>query len=196
MKKRNIVILVIVIIIIVIGTTYAFYTANVTTENDSNTTIITKAYANATMTNGTNIDSNEALPGYKAVKDITITGSCQNNASECESIEVSIVVDAVIDEAFKSDVTWYLIKSDEVISCNDNEDTIEGEKLYSETECEGINEEVLSRSLISGNKTGKKKIDITVGKETNETYYLYVEYKNNGDQNDQQGKEFNRKTKF
>ncbi len=190
----------------VVGATFAYFTASVTTTNEgeNKTTVKTKALASATMTNGSEIDSETieggVLPGFKAVKSITIKGSCGDGTGTCENIETTLSVDAKIDSAFNGDVSWYLIKKDsDEISCQKPvvggtaTDPVAG--TYMTTECSNIPGSLVpdgtgAYESMFGSTTAKKTVDITVTGTTNDTYYLYVDYANNEDQNTQQGKEF------
>ena len=88
-KKKITIGLIIMVLTFIIGTTsYAYFTANVRTENEENktTTVRTDALANATMEMGDKITAEGVLPGYKVVKTVRVYGSGPQNAKPIDAV--------------------------------------------------------------------------------------------------------------
>lgn len=194
MEKKNTILLTVIaiatLLVAVVGATFAYFTATVTTENSENntTTVKTYALAAAKMNMGSLVSSDGAYPGFKTVKSVTVTGSCPEGQTSCENVNAVITVTPTIASEFGSDVTWSLYKSnDTAISCTSSLVT-NGGKYYDNATCTGTDG---LTPVITGS-TAAKTTNVTVSKDTNDTYYLVVEYANNetADQNTQQGKSF------
>ena len=85
-NKRSMVLLTVIavatLLVAVVGASFAFFTASVNTVNPENatTTVKAKTLASATMDMGSVISLTNKLPGYQAVKTLTITGGGGNDA--------------------------------------------------------------------------------------------------------------------
>lgn len=67
---------VVLFILVIIGTSYAYFTANVETENDDNSGINdTTANISAKFENGSLLNITDLVPGDKVSKDVTITNT-------------------------------------------------------------------------------------------------------------------------
>lgn len=207
-------------LIAVVGATYAYFTSQVVTNNkDKNATEVkTTALASATMDMGSKVTAKDVYPGAKAVKPVNIKGSCGNNATTCDPLAAVISVDDTIDESvFGTDVEWTLYKSDSAFTCRNvvtnstGEATTEGTtttvtnqyqmvstckvgNVTDETSDEDFNAlpnvdfDTLTKVLSS--KDAVNTADISVTGTTDDNYYLVVSYKDNGNQDAQQGKDF------
>lgn len=200
MEKKNTILLTVIaiatLLVAVVGATFAYFTATVTTDKDeagNNTaTVTTQALASAVMEMGSKVEATGVYPGFKAVKSVTVTGSCPNSEKSCKAVDATIKVTPTIDPAFGSDVTWTLYKSTTPIKCTGNNSIVNGEngevQHSANYDCpipEGA-EEVIAKTNAAGSK------DVSVDNNTNDTYYLVVEYANNAEaaQNAAQGKSF------
>lgn len=214
MEKKNTVLLTVIavatLLVVVVGATFAYFTAQVTTTNpDAKTTTgKTAAIAGATMTLGDYVGEENMYPGLTVVKPITVSGTCSEGAT-CDPVKANIKITASIDNKFGTDVEWTLYKSpDAPVYCkNDITKDDQLNKFYMTSVCKGVPTDDTNwgltdtidftatdwtnKVLKSGNKTGITTQEISVAGDTDsETYYLVINYKNNGNQNTQQGKEF------
>lgn len=79
MEKKNVIFLSVIavatLLTAVIGTTFAYFTASITTSNadNSKTEVKTKVIASAVMDMGSKVTATDALPGFKTVKPVTVT---------------------------------------------------------------------------------------------------------------------------
>ena len=180
MEKKNVIFLSVIavatLLTAVIGTTFAYFTANITTSNaaNSNTTVKTKVIAGAVMDMGSKIEATGVYPGYKTVKPITVTGS---GVADSQPANATITVTPSLG-AFASDVTWKLYKSSTAITCTSSPVTT-GTQYYDNATCvipEGA-EVVIDKGAATA-----KSYDVSVAYNTKDSYYLVVEYANNNDQ--------------
>lgn len=124
MEKKNTILLTVIaiatLLVAVVGATFAYFTAQVTTNNDdqNNVDVTTAALATATMDLGPQVTANDIYPGAKVVKPIHVTGGCREGATTCTPINTDITVTPNINsDVFKTDITWKLYKSDQPITC-------------------------------------------------------------------------------
>ena len=195
MEKKNTILLTVIaiatLLVAVVGATFAYFTATVTTENEGNntTTVKTYALAQAKMDMGSLVEGNGVYPGYKAVKEVTVTGSCPEGQTACEDVNAVITVTPNIPTEFGTDVTWKLYKSATEITCTNSPQTTGGQ-YYDNSSCT-IPE--AAEIVIDNGSTAAKTLDVVVESTTNDNYYLVVEYANSDNyeaQNTQQGKSF------
>lgn len=180
MEKKNVIFLSVIavatLLTAVIGTTFAYFTASITTSNadNSNTTVKTKVIAGAVMDMGSKVAVTDALPGYKTVKPITVTGS--GHAGD-EPANATITVTPSLG-AFATDVTWKLYKSSSAITCASSPVTT-GTQYYDNATCtipEG------AEVVIDNGAATAKSLNVVVSYDTRDSYYLVVEYANKNDQ--------------
>lgn len=135
MEKKNTILLTVIaiatLLVAVVGATFAYFTAQVTTNNDdkNNVDVTTAALATATMDLGPQVTAEDIYPGAKVVKPIHVTGGCREGATTCTPINTDITItpdftNAMVDgknvfvgESGASDITWKLYKSDQPITC-------------------------------------------------------------------------------
>lgn len=183
MEKKNVIFLSVIavatLLTAVIGTTFAYFTANITTSNaaNSNTTVKTKVIAGAVMDMGSKIEATGVYPGYKTVKPITITGS---GVADSQPANATITIKPSLG-VFASDVTWKLYKSSTPVTCTSNPVTT-GTQYYDNASCDVSK---AGEPVLSGDST-TKTLDVVVSYNTKDSYYLVVEYANNGNQTDTQ----------
>ena len=180
MEKKNVIFLSVIavatLLTAVIGTTFAYFTANITTSNaaNSNTTVKTKVIAGAVMDMGSKIEATGVYPGYNTVKPITVTGS---GVADSQPANATITVTPSLG-AFASDVTWKLYKSSTAITCTSSPVTT-GTQYYDNATCtipEG------AEVVIDNGAATAKSYNVSVAYNTKDSYYLVVEYANNGNQ--------------
>ena len=188
MEKKNVIFLSVIavatLLTAVIGTTFAYFTASITTSNadNSKTEVKTKVIASAVMDMGSKVTATDALPGFKTVKPVTVTGS--GHAGD-EPANATITVTPALGD-FATDVTWKLYKSATAITCKSNPVTT-GTQYYDNATCTiPENAEV----VIDAGGAAAKSLNVSVNYNTSDSYYLVVEYANNENQNTQSGKSF------
>ena len=187
MEKNNVIFLSVIavatLLTAVIGTTFAYFTATVSSTGEAATTVSTKTVATATMAFGDDISATNVLPGYKTVKPMTVTGS---GAADAQGANATITVTPNIPSDFGSDVTWVLYKSATPITCESSPVTT-GAQYYDNASCTGID----SATKVIEGSTSPVSTNIVVEHSTADNYYLVVSYANNGDQTvAQSGKSF------
>ena len=180
MEKKNVIFLSVIavatLLTAVIGTTFAYFTASVTTDNsgNSNTTVKTKTIAGAVMDMGSKIEATGVYPGYKTVKPVTVVGS---GADDAQAANATITITPNLG-AFASDVTWKLYKSSTAITCTSSPVTT-GAQYYDDANCTiPTGAEV----VIDNGAAAVKTLDVVVEHDTKDSYYLVVEYANKADQ--------------
>lgn len=189
MEKKNVIFLSVIavatLLTAVIGTTFAYFTASITTSNadNSKTEVKTKVIASAVMDMGSKVTATDALPGFKTVKPVTVTGS--GHAGD-EPANATITVTPALGD-FATDVTWKLYKSATAITCTSSPVTT-GTQYYDNATCTiPENAEV----VIDAGGAAAKSLNVSVAYNTKDSYYLVVEYANNGNQTGTQaGKSF------
>ena len=180
MEKKNVIFLSVIavatLLTAVIGTTFAYFTANITTTNaaNSNTTVKTKVIAGAVMDMGSKVAVTDALPGYKTVKPITVTGS---GDADSQPANATITVTPSLG-AFASDVTWKLYKSSTAITCTSSPVTT-GTQYYDNATCKNLEG---AEVVIDNGAAAAKSLNVVVNYDTRDSYYLVVEYANKNDQ--------------
>lgn len=145
MEKKNTILLTVIaiatLLVAVVGATFAYFTAQVTTENnDQNSTNVKAAtLASATMDFGKSVTANDVYPGAMVVKSVNVTGTCGGNGNTtCTPIEanISVTPNANVATYFTtketdnngqtSDITWSLYRSDKPIVCRNPKQTSTG----------------------------------------------------------------------
>lgn len=202
MEKKNTILLTVIaiatLLVAVVGATFAYFTATVSVDEetaDKNITdVTTQTMVSAKMAFGNKVDATNVLPGYKAVRTINITGAGEQGDIPVNAV---ITVKPTIADAFivdgKSDVTWKLFKSDVEITCTSNQQTTTG--AYSDAAtCKAGEADISTLTPVlqgtAENANQEATLPISVEYNTDDNYYLVVEYANNGDQNAQQGQNF------
>lgn len=210
MEKKNTILLTVIaiatLLVAVVGATFAYFTAQVTTTNDANSTVTAKTYAltEVQMDYGNEVKSDGMYPGTTLSKEITIKASCPEGNTTCEPVNTTITVTTTDeDDVFGDDIKWTLYKMNantDSITCNPTNHT-EGGTYYTTTECTGLSD---GTSVGTGTGAGVKTIDVKAygvaqgtNAKTDDKYYLVVEYINHADeegnttdQNNQQGHSF------
>lgn len=210
MEKKNTILLTVIavatLLVAVIGATFAYFTASVSTQNDTNntTTVKTKTLASAVMDLGSEISSSENVyPGFKTYRTVTVTGS---GTADAEPINTNIVLTPSVTD-FGSHIKWTLYKvatdsvTENTLTCEESNivrGTVTDEDVsgtiysyYDAMTCDTTNAgTAVQNGTFSG--TTPVNIPVSVTSTTKDTYYLLVEYENdpNGEQDAEQGKTF------
>ncbi len=222
MEKKNTILLTVIaiatLLVAVVGATFAYFTASVTTDPKSDNTptaITTQTLVSAVMKSGDNVSSQDALPGFKAVRSVEITGSGSENALP---INTQIVLTPSI-AGFEGNVKYKVYKI-AAINVDEEESGVKGVTCTNQVEtgtatipaedeggadrtvvthfmtptCDYGDAVPVDANLVSGEGTfvnGQDvTIDIEVSYNTEETYYIEVEYEDTNAEQDQQGKNF------
>ncbi len=198
-KKKTIMMMVVVLLLVmvsVIGASYAYFaTVNKTTGNDKNLNIITENLGNIKW-EGTKVFTSEGLlPGECGIQTFTIE---KNSASGKGIYEIDLK--GILDESFGTDVEITLYKSTNPTTNNvtieEGSSTISGDttkQYYKEDSVvlNGTPKKVYgTKALQNNDKIILEQTDFDNSTLQKTTYYLVYCYKNNGNQDAQQGKSF------
>lgn len=198
MEKKNTVILAIIavatLLIGVVGATFAYFTATVNTTNEENSTtnVKTSTLVSASMDFGPLVTSTNALPGYKALKTVTVKG-----AGKAGDQPVAAVITLTPNvSGFGNHVKYSLYKvatsdvTSKGVTCTESK-PVAGIKAYDEMTCDVTK---AGTPIANGVFTGTTPVrtNVSVSYNDDDTYYLVVEYENDpaAPQNDEQGKTF------
>lgn len=198
MEKKNTILLTIIavatLLVGVVGATFAYFTATVNTKNEENSTtnIKTSTLVSASMDFGSLVTSNNALPGYKALKTVTVKGA--GNAGD-QPVSANITLTPNVT-GFGSHVKYslYRIATKDIatkgVTCTESK-PVAGTKAYDEMTCNTTN---AGTPIASGTFNGTTPVStkVNVAYNDDDTYYLVVEYENevSSDQNSEQGQTF------
>lgn len=194
MEKKNVIFLSVIavatLLTAVIGTTFAYFTATVNTNGTGTVNVKTQTIAKAVMDFGDAISVTEGLPGYDAIKPMSI--SADNGDTK---VTGTITVTPKIPEAFGSDVTWALYESPTNLDAkctNTLHDSTTDGKYYYSGDCANLP----AKAVIGSNETiatsATTTYDVTLNPNETKYYYLVVRYENkeNATQNTQQGETY------
>ena len=197
-KKTIIIALVILLLAIVatIGASYAYFaTVNKTSGNDKKLNITTEDLGSIKWEGAKVFTSDNLLPGECGVHAFTIEKNSPTGKGVYE-----IDLKGVIDESFGDDVEITLYKSIDTTTNNvtikEGTSTISGDttKQYYKEDSVVINgtpEKVYGTSVLQNDERIKlEQADFDNSTLLKTTYYLVYCYKNNGNQDHQQGKSF------
>jgi len=198
MEKKNTILLTIIVIatflVAMVGATFAYFTATVNVKNEENNTtqIKTATMVSATMDLGSLVTSSNALPGYKALKTVTVKGK-GNPGDQSVSAKITLTPNV---EGFGNHIKYSLYKvatkdvATKAVTCTES-NPIAGTKAYDEMTCDTTK---AGTPVLNGTFTNTTPVetDIIVNYNDDDTYYLIVDYQNeaDADQNSEQGKTF------
>ena len=200
MKDKKAIIIAVVILLLAIvatvGASYAYFaTATKTTGNDKNLNIITEDLGNIKWEGTKVFESGDLLPGECGIQTFTIE---KNSASGKGIYEIDLK--GILDESFGSDVEITLYKSTDTTTNNvtikEGNSTISGDttkQYYKEDSVvlNGTPEKVYgAKALQNKDQIILEQINFDNSTLSKTTYYLVYCYKNNGNQDNQQGKSF------
>ena len=196
--KKTIIIAVVVLLLVLVGAvgaSYAYFaTANKTSGNDKNLNIVTEDLGNIKWEGTKVFESGDLLPGECGIQTFTIE---KNSASGKGIYEIDLK--GILDESFGSDVEITLYKSTDVannVTIKEGNSTISGDttkQYYKEDSVvlNGTPEKVYgTKALQNKDQIILEQADFDNSTLQKTTYYLVYCYKNNGNQDKQQGKNF------
>ena len=192
MKKQTIITLAVIGVLLVatIGVTFAYFASN--SQNDNAGINAETEELGSILLDGTKVfTSYDLLPGQMGVQEFTI----EKNSDTGNGI-YEIDLEATVPEEFRSDIEILLYKTTDPVSNNVTvnvaDPTLENEMIYQEDSLNitGTPELVYQGTLTDNPQIILEQADFDVTTLEKTTYYLVYHYKNNGNQDDQQGKTF------
>ena len=192
MKKQIIITLAVIGVLLVatIGVTFAYFASS--SQNDDAGINAETEELGSILLDGTKVfTSYDLLPGQMGVQEFTI----EKNSDTGNGI-YEIDLEATVPEEFRSDIEILLYKTTDPVSNNVTvnvaDPTLEDEMIYQEDSLNitGSPELVYQGTLTENPQIILEQADFDVSTLAKTTYYLVYHYKNNGNQDDQQGKTF------
>ena len=192
MKKNTIIALTIIGVLLVatIGVTFAYFASS--SQNDNAGINAETEELGSILLDGTKVfTSYDLLPGQMGVQEFTI----EKNSDTGNGI-YEIDLEATVPEEFRSDIEILLYKTTDPVSNNVTvnvaDPTLEDEMIYQEDSLNitGSPELVYQGTLTENPQIILEQADFDVTTLEKTTYYLVYHYKNNGNQDNQQGKTF------
>ena len=192
MKKQTIIALAVIGVLLVatIGATFAYFASS--SQNDDAGINAETEELGSILLDGTKVfTSYDLLPGQMGVQEFTI----EKNSDTGNGI-YEIDLEATVPEEFRSDIEILLYKTTDPVSNNVTvnvaDPTLEDEMIYQEDSLNitGTPELVYQGTLTENPQIILEQADFDVSTLAKTTYYLVYHYKNNGNQDDQQGKTF------
>ena len=197
-EKKSIIIAVVILLLVLVGAvgaSYAYFaTATKTSGNDKNLNIVTEDLGNIKWEGTKVFESGDLLPGECGIQTFTI----EKNSTSGKGI-YEIDLKGILDEAFGSDVEITLYKSTDAsnnVTIKEGSSTISGDttkQYYKEDSVvlNGTPEKVYgTKALQNKDQIILEQKDFDNSTLSKTTYYLVYCYKNNGNQDKQQGKSF------
>ncbi len=191
-KKITVLIVLICTMVVGIGVSLAYFLANNNNDgNETNLNITTEQLGSILWTGTKVFTSYDLLPGQIGIQEFTIEKNSDNGTGIYE-----IDLAGVLPEEFRSDIEISLYKTTEPetnnVTVNVADPTLENETLYQEDSLNitGTPELVYQGTLTNNSQIILEQADFDVTTLEKTTYYLVYHYKNNGNQDDQQGKSF------
>ena len=198
-EKKSIIIAVVILLLVLVGAvgaSYAYFaTVNKTTGNEKNLNIVTENLGDIKWEGTKVYTSGDLLPGECGIQTFTIE---KNSASGKGIYEIDLK--GMLDESFGTDVEITLYKSTNPTTNNvtikEGNSTISGDttkQYYKEDSVvlNGTPEKVYgTKALQNKDKIILEQADFDNSNLQKTTYYLVYCYKNNGNQDHQQGKSF------
>ena len=194
MKKQTIIALAVigVLLVVTIGVTFAYFASS--SQNDGNDASLnqTTEELGSILLDGTKaFTSYDLLPGQIGIQEFTIEKDSESGRGIYE-----LDLAATVPEEFRSDIEILLYKTTEPdtnnVTVNVADPTLENNQIYQEDSLNitGSPELVYQGVLTENPQIILEQADFDVTTLEKTTYYLVYHYKNNGNQDDQQGKTF------
>ena len=196
--KKTIIIAVVVLLLAIVatvGASYAYFAAATkTTGNEKNLNIVTEDLGDIKWQGTKVFESGDLLPGECGIQTFTVE---KNSASGKGIYEIDLK--GILDEAFNDDVEITLYKSTDAsnnVTIKEGSSTISGDttkQYYKEDSVvlNGTPEKVYgTKALQNKDQIILEQADFDNSNLQKTTYYLVYCYKNNGNQDKQQGKSF------
>ena len=191
-KKITILIILICTLVVGIGVSLAYFAVNNQNDgNETNLNITTEQLGSILWTGMKVFTSYDLLPGQIGIQEFTIEKNSDNGIGIYE-----IDLAGVLPEEFGTDIEISLYKTTDPISNNVTvnvaDPTLENETIYQEDSLNitGAPELVYQGTLTNNSQIILEQADFDVTTLEKTTYYLVYHYKNNGNQDNQQGKSF------
>ena len=191
-KKITILVIIICTLVVGIGVSLAYFVANNQNDgNETNLNITTERLGSILWTGTKVFTSYDLLPGQIGIQEFTIEKNSDNGIGIYE-----IDLAGVLPSEFGSDIEISLYKTIDPISNNVTvnvaDPTLENETIYQEDSLNitGTPELVYQGTLTNNSQIILEQADFDVTTLEKTTYYLVYHYKNNGNQDDQQGLTF------
>lgn len=156
MEKKNTILLTVIaiatLLVAVVGATFAYFTAQVTSDKadeNNQTNVTTAAFASAAMDMGDKVTATDIAPGAKVIKVVEVKGTCPASATNgCTAVNADVKITQDIPAAFGTDVTWKLYKSTDIDNPDKDAEGYTPEKVT----CE----QTLKGEPLAGNATTNK----------------------------------------
>ena len=191
-KKITILVIIICTLVVGIGVSLAYFAVNNQNDgNETNLNITTERLGSILWTGTKVFTSYDLLPGQIGVQEFTIEKNSEQGTGIYE-----IDLAGVLPSEFGTDIEISLYKTTDPISNNITVDvadpTLENEQLYQEDSLNitGTPELVYQGTLTNNSQIILDQADFDVSTLEKTTYYLVYHYKNNGNQDNQQGLSF------
>ena len=191
-KKITILIILICTLVVGIGVSLAYFAVNNQNDgNETNLNITTERLGSILWTGTKVFTSYDLLPGQIGIQEFTIE---KNSESGHGIYEIDLA--GVLAEEFGTDIEISLYKTTDPISNNVTvnvaDPTLENETIYQNDSLNitGTPELVYQGTLTNNSQIILEQRDFDVTTLEKTTYYLVYHYKNNGNQDNQQGKSF------
>ena len=191
-KKITILIILICTLVVGIGVSLAYFALNNQNDgNETNLNVTTERLGSILWTGTKVFTSYDLLPGQMGIQEFTIEKNSDNGIGIYE-----IDLAGVLPEEFGTDIEISLYKTTNPISNNVTvniaDPTLENETIYQEDSLSitGSPELVYQGTLTNNSQIILEQADFDVTTLEKTTYYLVYHYKNNGNQDNQQGLTF------
>ena len=173
-------------------TSYAYLTASITKENQNNTGLQSGGIGSISYNGQLTFNETEVYPGMKAVQTFTIEKGTQEGIGTYE-----INLASVLPDVFGTDIEITLYKTTDEIANNvvreegELVQTSEGFTKEDQINITGSPEIVYGPTALTNNsQIVLEQTDFETDTLAKTTYYLVYDYKNNENQNSQQGQTF------
>ncbi len=191
-KKITILIILICTLVVGIGVSLAYFAVNNQNDgNEANLNVTTERLGSILWTGTKVFTSYDLLPGQMGIQEFTIEKNSDNGIGIYE-----IDLAGVLPSEFGTDIEISLYKTTDPINNNVTVDvadpTLENETIYQEDSLNitGEPELVYQGTLTNNSQIILEQADFDVTTLEKTTYYLVYHYKNNGNQDSQQGLSF------
>lgn len=173
-------------------TSYAYLTASITKENQNNTGLQSGGIGSISYNGQLTFNETEVYPGMKAVQIFTIEKGTQEGPGTYE-----IDLASVLPDVFGTDIEITLYKTTDEVANNvvreegELVQTSEGFTKEDQINITGSPEIVYGPTALTNNsQIVLEQTDFETDTLAKTTYYLVYDYKNNENQNSQQGQTF------
>ena len=194
MKKQTIIALTIIGVLLVatIGATFAYFaSSNQNDGNDASLNQRTEELGSILLDGTKAFTSYDLLPGQIGIQEFTIEKDSESGRGIYE-----LDLAATVPEEFRSDIEILLYKTTEPntnnVTVNVADPTLENNQIYQSDSLNitGSPELMYQGTLTENPQIILEQADFDVSTLEKTTYYLVYHYKNNGNQDEQQGKTF------